>query len=512
VHDKARARRLIEVASSVAQLGYEQHGAIADFIADSEKRMREIVGDEGSSKKPVLRTLAVRLTRDLLMRQPPPRRYILREANSGRGIYLRGRVGLFAAAGGTGKSSAFGQLAVSLATGLTWFGAGGWAPVEPMRVLLLAGEDDEAELERRLYFSAKDVGATSDEDLDLITRNVVAIPLAGRGCAFTNDSSFSDETLLPETAFAVAVRQLVREEATQGRPYGMILIDPLSRFAGFDVEKDNAAATRWIQVVETLAARDCGEPGVMAAHHTKKRERRRPQDDHKVDLIRGASALKDGARWAAVLEQLKRTKDGPDLLTLKIVKGNGLPPQVAPLILCRPNAGNEGSLRIATLEEIAAHETVANLVKDKAQQVKDYQARVLEKVEAGQFYLRDDIVLKVGGNRQLVLAAVRQLVLDKELAESRRGRKTYVSLNRQLEVPTSSADSGTSRSAAQPSGSGPAHSTLLPFRAEGEREPRNPGAATGSFEEEKTTPSASGSRGSREPEQPPPHNDEDAPT
>src|SRR5437867_7625470 len=39
VHEKALARRLIEAASSIAQLGYEQHGDVAEFADESERRI-----------------------------------------------------------------------------------------------------------------------------------------------------------------------------------------------------------------------------------------------------------------------------------------------------------------------------------------------------------------------------------------------------------------------------------------------------------------------------------------
>jgi replicative DNA helicase len=39
IHEKALARRLIEAASSIAQLGYEQHGDVAEFADESERRI-----------------------------------------------------------------------------------------------------------------------------------------------------------------------------------------------------------------------------------------------------------------------------------------------------------------------------------------------------------------------------------------------------------------------------------------------------------------------------------------
>lgn len=515
VHDKARARRLIEAASSVVQLGYDQHGDVSDFITEADKRIKSVVED-GRKKLPALHTRAIQISRELLTKTPPPRRFMLIDAGTGRGVCLRGKAGLFAAAGGTGKSSVFGQLAISLATGLTLFGPGGWAPVDEMRVLLLAGEDDREELERRLFFSARDIGAVSDESMAAIAKNVVAIPLAGSGCALTNDDSFSDATLLPETTFAIALREHVSEQAKIGKPYGLILIDPLSRFAGFDVEKDNSAATRWVQVIETLTAPECGSPGVLVAHHTKKRG----ADDRKsdaVDLIRGASALKDGVRWAAVLEQQKRTKGGPDLLTLKIVKANGVPPQLVPLILCRPNDGNEGSLRLATPDEIATNEKLAEIVKSRKEVVDELRTEIMKAMEPGRAYSRRDLTKMLHRRPGSITDAVNQLLTEGVLDEPRQG---VLKLNQQLGLGASQVfpENGKHLSpAAQPSGSRASGSLpLLPFRAEGSREAGDPVAASQLKAEEKAPNPATVSHVSQAEretlgDEPPPHTDEDAP-
>jgi RecA-family ATPase len=476
IHEKARARRLIEAASSIAQLGYEQHGDIADFIAESEKRIQSVTTD-GESKVIPLRSRIMRLSRDGLRKSPPSRRYMLKDANTGRGVYLQAVVGLFAAAGGTGKSSAFGQLAVALTTGLTWFGPGGWVPAGTMRVLLLAGEDDELELDRRIHFAARDIGAVSDESLDLIARNLHAIPLAGYGCALTADDSFSRSTLLPETAFAVALRELAREEAARGTPYGCILIDPLSRFAGFDTEKDNASATHWIQVVETFTKADCGRPSVLAAHHTKKRNGDFKGDS--IDLIRGASALKDGARWAAVLEQQKRTKGAPDLLTLRIEKANGVAPQREPLILCRPE-NQEGVLRIATPAEVSTNQKLVEAVQSQQEMIDDVRTQVLSVMEQGRAYSRKDLA-RLARRRPLSVGdAVNQLLTEGLLQEPRRG---VLKLNSRLDLASGSRGSQTrepiSPAAPLPGSAVPASPPLSCFKQEGSREPSETEAAIG---------------------------------
>jgi replicative DNA helicase len=58
VHDKALARRLIEAAGTIAQLGYEQHGDVGDFADDCERRIFSVTEQKTTvsfeSVKPVI--------------------------------------------------------------------------------------------------------------------------------------------------------------------------------------------------------------------------------------------------------------------------------------------------------------------------------------------------------------------------------------------------------------------------------------------------------------------------
>lgn len=273
---------------------------------------------------------------------PPQRRHLLADAG-GESVLVAGKVAILAGKGGTGKTMALLQLAVALATGRPWFGEQGWAPVRPGRSLLLLGEEDREEVLRRLHQVCVALGLSSGE-LALVTRNVVVLALAGIGVALTHEGE--DGGSLPETPRAEEIRAILRNQ-----PFDLVVIDPLSRFAGPDVEKDNAAATRLVQVVETFTAPGCGSPAVIIAHHLRKLGR--DEDAESGDLIRGSVALVDGVRWAAVLAQQKALDDelAPDLLRLRVVKSNytRVP---EPLVLCRPKDGR-GALRVATATEIA---------------------------------------------------------------------------------------------------------------------------------------------------------------
>jgi hypothetical protein len=126
-----------------------------------------------------------------------------------------------------------------------------------------------------------------------------------------------DNGVLPITHRVVQIKEYLQQEAEAGRPFTMVGLDPLVRFAGADVEVDNNAATRFIEVCETFTLKECGCPNVQLAHHSRKLIAK-DSDPESVDIIRGATGLVDGVRWAAIMVR----KKGSVYTRLKVVKTN----------------------------------------------------------------------------------------------------------------------------------------------------------------------------------------------
>jgi hypothetical protein len=298
-----------------------------------------------------LRDLIFRPTPDDIRTAPPQRKYLLTAVDDGAGVFPAGKVGALAAPGGGGKSWVLMQLAVAVATGGTWLGDGkGWKAARG-RVLYVLGEEDVEEAMRRLHYAMRAAGAVSDEDVELVRRNLDLIPACGLPVALTT-SLDTDLGLLPETQRCHELREMVRAAAAEGRPYSLVILDPLSRFAGTDVETDNAAATRFVQVLESLTSEECGRPSVLISAHERKKQR--DDDPDSADPIRGSSALKDAFRLVMRLDQRKRKDGAPDLQTLRVVKTN-LTRSGLKLTLCRPRDWH-GALRVATEDEIEAYD------------------------------------------------------------------------------------------------------------------------------------------------------------
>lgn len=308
--------------------------------------------------KDELRSIEARGGVKWLSEKPPRREYLLATKDD-RGVLAAGRVALLAAAGGAGKSYALCQLALAVAVAEQrqqhWLGT--FEVRKGGRVLLVMGEEEEAEIRRRLYNAAR-VARLDERDFAAAAANIVPMGLAGKDDVALTRELERGEQGTTATDFA----ELLLATLESSGPWTCILVDPLSRFAGGDVEKDNAAATRLVQVLERFTHLP-GNPTVIVAHHTRKGGK--DDDGSKgVDDVRGASGLKDGARFVAVLEDVERVDEKqPRLARFRVVKNNyGTWPPAT--VLARDEA-HEGALRLATGDEVKRHEDARRTAEKK---------------------------------------------------------------------------------------------------------------------------------------------------
>lgn len=216
---------------------------------------------------------------------PPRRKWLLNE------VLPLGKCGVLAAKGGVGKTQALTQLALAVAIGKDWLGT--FCVASNGNVLLALGEEDHEEIHRRFHRAAEAMGL-SDEECSRAARSIVALPLAGIPVALTARDGHGNTTTTAELEFF--------QKRLQDREWRLIILDPLSRFAGDDTEIDNAAATRFVQAVETLS-RAPGNPAVLVAHHSGK-----SSEEDGGTRIRGSSAIEDGFRWIATMSQCAEDK------------------------------------------------------------------------------------------------------------------------------------------------------------------------------------------------------------
>jgi hypothetical protein len=279
-----------------------------------------------------------------LSKDPPPVEWALMRADQGKmiGVLPRGKVGSLVATGGVGKTMALIQLALAQALGAFWLGT--FKATRPGHVLLALAEEDLAEVHRRLWRACNAAGLSPEERREVETR-IHVLPLAGESVALT---TAGEDRQLVETGMAQALRS--RLEAV-GHDWDLVIIDPLSRWAGGGAEVDNEAATRFVQVIETLSGVR-GNPAVIVAHHSSKIGKRMGTAD-----ARGVTGIRDGFRWMAQLDEVEG--DAPGGGTVRGVRlsndKSNYSKRFDPLMLMRgEEPGIEGTLRPAERSEASA--------------------------------------------------------------------------------------------------------------------------------------------------------------
>ena len=228
---------------------------------------------------------------DLLDTDPPAREWLVTDR------LPLGVVGLLAAAGGTGKSMATLQLAISVCTGLDWLEM----PIDKTgAVLMFSAEDDRDEIHRRLkavlgmYSDSVDPFNTDafKAHKAAISERLHVFDRVGKDNRLT--SKLSGETM--RTAFV----QWVVETAEQVPDVALIVLDPLARFDGGD-PNDNADSTRLIECAEQV--RKATGATVLLPHHVNKGSLKDANSGQ--EAVRGGSGLVDGARWVGLLAGLR---------------------------------------------------------------------------------------------------------------------------------------------------------------------------------------------------------------
>lgn len=282
-----------------------------------DRTAAELTGEQGAGCLPF--DLSGASVRALLSTIPPERKYLVRD------ILPANVVGLFAAAGGTGKSFGVLQLAVSLATGSPWLGL----PVGIRgSTLIVSAEDDRTEIHRRLLAVVEHNCMGMDEDekstaRDVIGSNVFIIDRVG------NDNRLTAQVDRELIRTGMAARISATAQAMDDPPV-LIVLDPLSRFDGGEPNA-NDDGTRLIECAETIR-RETGAT-ILLPHHVNKASIRDASAGQ--EAIRGASGLVDGARWVGLMATLQKDdakkyaverENASRYVRFDVVKGNYGPP------------------------------------------------------------------------------------------------------------------------------------------------------------------------------------------
>jgi hypothetical protein len=412
-------REILDGAAKRANLSVAE-----DFpqLAEALKRrceyeQRETVLKVMMHEEPLRRVEAlgfVRPSRDWLAEPPPEREYLIHSAENGPGLFARGITGVLAAGGGSGKTFLLTALALAVVTRTPWLGRYPLGRRTIGRAVLILGEEPADEVRRRIYAQAQALGL---ERADLEGRLLV---LPGAGTSELALTQAQDGGRPAHTRFADDLYAYLKAEAGPG--WDVVIVDPLSHFAGPDVEKDAAAATRLLQVLTRFTTLP-GGPAVLLAHHNRKPGKDEGSASASSAVVRGSSAIVDNARWVAQLERdtdpLPEGFEAYGLVRLRVTKSNYAPPpadgdkgmvllRVAGGALRAPTPAELARIRLAKGDVPPAEQrrgslTIAETLEEKLAKIETQKE--LDMITAGDDEVKKEKVLRIYATKRAAAEA-----------------------------------------------------------------------------------------------------------
>ncbi len=225
---------------------------------------------------------------------PPTLNFILPKLG-----FLAGTVGAINAPGASGKSWLGLQLGAYLACNYDTLGLG--SNEENKRVLILAAEDPEEILSKRLYTLAEKI--SKSQQISLIQNLTIASCLGKTGDLMDEGKTLSEIQLIASD-------------------FDLLIVDTLSRWHSGE-ENDRKDAAKIMRVLEKITK---SGPAVLFLHHIGKGV----QVSHQ-HAGRGSAVWSDEARWVAYLENVSsedskkfgiKDADGKKIVRLGVSKVN----------------------------------------------------------------------------------------------------------------------------------------------------------------------------------------------
>lgn len=289
-----------------------------EYLAKVEKlhaQMKAEIKDEPdvSEFEPLAKNL------EIFHRKVPEREYLFHHEEAfgiKEGFLPSGVTCILAAPGGCGKTYLLMQAAIAAACGSTWLNS---KANVPMKVLFLAAEEEQDELDRRAQVVAKSMGLMDNPSmLSLAEENLRLFGRLGH-----------NERLIDDDGEPREIFKKLKFFLEQNPDIKLVILDPASDYMSKEAEKDSAAAKDWTKLLSQLTLTR-GRPTVLVAHHTRKDSSSRAifsaADKDKIpelnaDSIRGSGSLVQSFRWAMLLDR-REYDDRSEKVFLRVVKTN----------------------------------------------------------------------------------------------------------------------------------------------------------------------------------------------
>lgn len=271
------------------------------------------------------------------------------------GLLLPGKSAVIGGFGGTSKTMLAMQLAVAVALGQPFSGKA----VKQGGVMLLLGEEDQAEIARRVNAIVR-LQSLGPEEIQLIEDNLRAFPLVGKDVRLTA----KEKGVLQERRFE---REVIAA-ANKMENVRLIVLDHLGLFHGgeFNAREDAALTMRVVNNIAQLT----GASVLMVAHTPKSANQSEESDS---SMISGSTAFVDQARGAWILATMRKTEaakfklseeDRLEHASLTVVKNN-YGPSGEVLWFKRRSYDGVGILMNIELSVHAAHARGATSLENK---------------------------------------------------------------------------------------------------------------------------------------------------
>src|SRR5262245_24926756 len=196
------------------------------------------------------------------------------------GLLLRRSLTLVVAPPGIGKSLLTIQVGLMAAVGGSW---GPWSARQPEKVLIINAEDDFAEMQRRLWAAATEMGIDQGRLTDriLLAETPASIVIA----RFDNRARAVIRTPLLEDLVLTV----------QENGITLIVVDPFAET--FDLDENSNSQLKWAGILWREVARRTGAV-VLIVHHTRKGSNGMAGD---ADAARGAGSMIGIARVVSTM-------------------------------------------------------------------------------------------------------------------------------------------------------------------------------------------------------------------
>ena len=269
--------------------------SLNDYIKNNPVFKHEVELIETKKKSSLDGVSSLNWGEDWLFEEPSEELAVLRSIYGKELVIPQGDVGLFVAAGGTGKTQLLMQLVAALGTDTKWLDLFVQGETKG-RICYVFGEEHKKRTQRRFQKVFKSLNFSKEQRLKFI-KNVILCPMHKLNATFSKE----------EDSFQKELTDFLNKNSNEDG-WSLIILDPASRFLPKDAEIDNAAATAFIRECEKLSDL-AGNPSILISHHVNKSSMGgakmfTQESDSNQSASRGASGLVDGARFVINVDNI----------------------------------------------------------------------------------------------------------------------------------------------------------------------------------------------------------------